>query len=97
MATRGGEGSEIGPQNHAFFSQGGWTFEVNGSATASDGSMTLAFSKGGYQEARGSGPSASPSLPCYCLCYIYSTRVTLPGPPVLVKFEFKSQNWAPKV
>ena len=31
---------------------GGWTFEVNGSTTKSDGSLELSFRKGGFQEAR---------------------------------------------
>ena len=74
LATRGGEARlKSAPKNTThYFSQGGWTFEVNGSATASDGSMTLAFSKGGYQEARGSGPSAPrpPSVLLFMLYYI---------------------------
>jgi hypothetical protein len=37
---------------------GGWTFAVNGSTTSADGGLTLSFSKGGYQEARGSGHGA---------------------------------------
>ena len=37
---------------------GGWTFEVNGSTATADGSLKLSFSKGGYQEARGSSKGA---------------------------------------
>jgi hypothetical protein len=51
---------------------GGWTFEVNGSNTAADGSLELSFSKGGYQEARGSGSGAE--------SYMENAKGLLDGP-----------------
>ena len=51
---------------------GGWTFEVNGSSTSTDGSLTLSFSKGGFQEARGSSNGAE--------SFIENSKGLLDGP-----------------
>ena len=51
---------------------GGWTFEVNGSSTTADGSLSLSFSKGGFQEARGSSNGAE--------SFIENSKGLLDGP-----------------
>ena len=51
---------------------GGWTFEVNGSSTTEDGSLSLSFSKGGFQEARGSSNGAE--------SFIENSKGLLDGP-----------------